>query len=162
MAKYDFDLFTIGGGSGGVAASRRAGTLGARVALCEQQELGGTCVHRGCVPKKLLVQAAHFQDAFEDAVGHGWSLEAPPRLDWAKLQRGKDAELRRLEGVYGRMVAEAGVKVLKGRGRVVDAHTVEVDGERHTAKYLLVATGSHPLLPEVKGREHAITSNARM
>jgi glutathione reductase (NADPH) len=158
MSNYDFDLFTVGGGSGGVAASRRAGALGARVGLCEQQELGGTCVHRGCVPKKLLVYGSHFRDAFEDAAGYGWSL-GTPRLDWKKLQQGKDQELRRLEGVYGRLVADAGVKVFKGRGRVVDAHTVEVEGQRYTAKYLLVATGSHPLVPAVKGREHAITSD---
>jgi len=161
MSDYDFDLFTLGGGSGGVAASRRAGALGARVALCEEQEVGGTCVHRGCVPKKLLVYGAHFRDEFEDAAGHGWSLE-PPRLDWKKLQAAKARELERLEGVYGRLLKDSGVRVIQGRGRVIDAHTVEVGGRRYTARHLLVATGSHPFLPKVKGIEHALTSDGAL
>ena len=158
MASYDFDLFTIGGGSGGVAASRRAGAAGARVALCEVQEVGGTCVHRGCIPKKLLVYASHFHHDFEDAGGFGWRVPAPT-FDWAALQAAKKQELHRLEGVYGRLLRDAGVTVVKGRGRVVDAHTVEVEGQRYTAANILVATGSRPFLPEAPGIEHAITSD---
>jgi glutathione reductase (NADPH) len=158
MPDYDFDLFTIGGGSGGVAASRRAGTLGARVGLCEVQELGGTCVHRGCIPKKLLVYASHFHYDFGDAAGFGWSVPEPT-FDWAALQAAKKQELHRLEGVYGRLVRDAGVAHVKGRGRVVDAHTVEVEGERFTAAHILVATGSRPFLPDIPGIEHAITSD---
>lgn len=155
---YDFDLFTVGGGSGGVAASQYAGSLGARVALCEERQVGGTCVHRGCVPKKLLFHAAQFQEAFEDAPGFGWDLSAP-RLDWKRLQAAKDRELKRLESVYRQNLREVGVQLLEGRGRVVDAHTVEVAGRRYTARHLLVATGSRPSLPKVPGIEHALTSD---
>ena len=155
---YDFDLFTLGGGSGGVAASQHAAANGARVALCEEKHIGGTCVHRGCIPKKLLFHAAHLHDAFEDAEGFGWS-RPESRLDWKRLQAAKARELERLEGGYRKRLQDAGVHLIEGRGRVVDAHTVEVKGERYTARHLLVATGSHPSLPEVPGIEHALTSN---
>ncbi len=161
MAQYDFDLFTIGAGSGGVAASRRAGTYGARVAICEDDRVGGTCVLRGCVPKKLLVHGAHFHEDFEDAAGYGWSLQEPS-FDWSKLQAAKDKELDRLNGVYMRMLRDSGVQLIPGRGRVVDAHTVEVAGKRYTAATILVATGSRPFLPELPGIEHAITSDGAL
>src|SRR5690242_12411648 len=148
---YDFDLLTIGAGSGGVAASRRAGAYGARVAICEEGRVGGTCVLRGCVPKKLLVYGTHFHDDFADAAGFGWTLPAAPTLDWALLVAAKDRELDRLNGVYLRLLRDAGVKLLEGRARVVDAHTVEVAGARHTARYILIATGSRPHLPAVRG-----------
>ena len=159
MPQYDFDLFTLGGGSGGVAASRHAAGKGARVALCEERQLGGTCVHRGCVPKKLLVTASQFPEHFEDAAGFGWSVPEP-RLDWARLQAAKDRELARLEGTYRQRLEKVGVHLLEGRGRVVDAHTVEVRGERYTARHVLVATGAHPSVPEeLPGREHVLTSD---
>lgn len=158
MSAYDFDLFTIGAGSGGVAASRRAGAYGARVAVCEESRVGGTCVIRGCVPKKLLVYGAHFHDDFEDAAGFGWTV-AEPRFDWARLIAAKDREIDRLNGVYLRLLRDSGVKLFEGRARLVDGHTVEVNGERVTARYILVATGSRPSLPSVRGIEHAITSN---
>jgi glutathione reductase (NADPH) len=158
MARYDFDLFTIGAGSGGVAASRRAGSYGARVALAEVQEVGGTCVHRGCIPKKLLVYGSHYREEFHDAAGYGWSVREPT-FDWAKLQAAKKAELHRLEGVYGRLLRDANVTLVKGRARVVDPHTVEVAGQRYTAEHLLVAVGGRPSLPETPGIEHAITSD---
>jgi len=158
MAEYDFDLFTIGAGSGGVASSRRAGSYGARVAICEDSRVGGTCVIRGCVPKKLLVYGSHFHGDFEDAAGYGWTVEGA-RIDWARLIANKNKEIDRLNGVYIRMLRDSGVKLLEGRGRVVDAHTVEVGGKTYTAKYILVATGSRPHVPEVRGSEHAITSN---
>jgi glutathione reductase (NADPH) len=159
MPQYDFDLFTLGAGSGGVAASRRAGSYGAKVAICEEGRVGGTCVLRGCVPKKLLVYGTHFHDDFADAPGFGWTLPAAPELDWGRLIAAKDRELDRLNGVYVRLLRDSGVTLIEGRARVVDAHTVEVSGKRYTARYLLVATGSRPHLPEVRGVEHAITSN---
>src|SRR5690242_10588183 len=125
MPRYDFDLFTIGAGSGGVAASRRAGSYGARVAICEEGRVGGTCVVRGCVPKKLLVYGAHFREAFDDARGYGWTL-GEPALDWAQLVAHKDREVDRLSGVYARLLRDAGVRLIEGRARLVDAHTVEV------------------------------------
>lgn len=158
MARYDFDLFTIGGGSGGVAASRRAGAYGARVGLCEDQDLGGTCVHRGCVPKKLLVYGSHFHEEFQDAAGYGWAVPEP-QFDWAKLRAAKDQELERLRGVYARLLRDSGVTAVEGRGRLVDAHTVEVGGRHYTAERILLATGSRPYLPpDVAGIEHALTS----
>src|SRR5690349_970078 len=158
MAQYDFDMFTIGAGSGGVASSRRAGSYGARVAICEDSRVGGTCVIRGCVPKKLLVYGAQFADAFADAAGFGWQV-APPVHDWGALIAAKDREIGRLEDVYRKLLKDSGVKLLEGRGRLVDAHTVEVAGKRFTAANILVATGAHPVLPAIPGIEHAITSN---
>jgi glutathione reductase (NADPH) len=161
MPQYDFDLFTLGAGSGGVAASRRAGSYGARVAICEDNRIGGTCVHRGCVPKKLLVYGAHFREDLEDAAGYGWSL-SEPGFDWKKLQAAKDKELERLDGVYRRLLRDSGVRLIEGRGRVVDGHTVEVGGQRYTAERILVATGSRPYLPDVPGIEHALTSDGAL
>ena len=158
MAKYDFDLFTIGAGSGGVASSRRAGAYGARVGICEDSRVGGTCVIRGCVPKKLLVYGAQFADAFTDAKAYGWTV-APPVHDWASLIAAKNKEIDRLEGIYRTLLKDSGVRLFEGRGRLVDAHTVEIDGRRHTAANILVATGAHPVLPAIPGIEHAITSN---
>ncbi len=161
MAQYDFDMFTIGAGSGGVASSRRAGSYGARVAICEDDRVGGTCVLRGCVPKKLLVYGSHFRHEFEDAAGYGWSVPET-KLDWKKLQAAKDKELDRLNGVYKRLLRDSGVQLIEGRGRVVDPHTVEVAGKRYTAAHILIATGSHAYLPEVTGIEHAITSDGAL
>jgi len=161
MAKhsFDFDLFTIGAGSGGVAASRRAGSYGARVAICEGVRVGGTCVLRGCVPKKLLVYASHLRDEFADAAGYGWSLPGPPTLDWARLVAAKDAELDRLNGAYLRLLGGSGVEVIEGRGVLVDPHTVEVRGRRFTAQRILVCTGGSPHVPDVPGSELGITSD---
>ena len=158
MSRYDFDLFTLGAGSGGVAGSRRAASYGARVGICEEQRVGGTCVLRGCVPKKLLVYASHFSDAFEDAGGFGWTV-IEPHFDWPTLIGNKDRELDRLNGIYLRLLRESGAQLFDGRGRLVDRHTVEVAGRRITAERILLATGSHPILPNIVGIEHAITSN---
>jgi glutathione reductase (NADPH) len=158
MTTYDFDMFTIGAGSGGVASSRRAGSYGARVAICEDSRVGGTCVIRGCVPKKLLVYGAQFADAFADAAGYGWHV-APPVHDWAALIAAKDREIGRLEGIYRKMLRDANVTLIEGRARLVDAHTVEVAGKRYTAANILIATGAHPVMPAIPGIEHAITSN---
>ena len=158
MPSFDFDMITIGAGSGGVASSRRAGSYGARVAICEDSRVGGTCVIRGCVPKKFLVYAAAFADDFADAAGYGWHVPAP-RFDWGKLISRKNAEIDRLEGIYRSLLRNANVTLFEGRARIVDPHTVEVLGKRHTAQNILVATGARPILPGIPGIEHAITSN---
>jgi len=158
MSRYDFDLFTIGAGSGGVAGSRRAGSYGAKVAICESVRIGGTCVLRGCVPKKLLVYGAEFVDAFEDAAGYGWAL-GERRFDWGKLIAAKNKELDRLEGIYVNMLRNSHVKIIEGVAKLVDPHTVEVDGKTHTAQHIMIATGAWPELPRIPGIEHIITSN---
>ncbi len=158
MAEYDFDLFTIGAGSGGVAASRRAASFGAKVAICEGSRVGGTCVIRGCVPKKLLVYAAQFRDGFEDSRGYGWDAQTPG-FDWETLIARKDAEIDRLNGIYISMLKNSGVTLFEGNGRIIDRHTVEVAGQRHTARNILIATGGWPALPPIEGIEHAVTSN---
>jgi len=158
MSDFDYDLFVIGAGSGGVRASRIAAGFGARVAICEERYLGGTCVNVGCVPKKLFVYASHVREDVEDAAGYGWEIAAP-RFDWPALRGAKDKEISRLNGVYGRLLDNAGVTRIGGRGRVVDPHTVEVAGERYTARHILVATGSWPITPPIAGAEHMISSN---
>ncbi len=158
MAQYDFDLFVIGAGSGGVRASRMSASYGARVAVAEERYLGVTCVNVGCIPKKLLVYAAHFSEDFEDAAGFGWTV-GERSFDWARLIENKDREIARLNSVYARLLDDAGVKRIEGRARVVDAHTVEVGGRRFSAANLLVATGGWPSLPASPGIEHAISSN---
>jgi glutathione reductase (NADPH) len=160
MSEYDYDLFVIGGGSGGVRAARIAASHGAKVAIAEEYRLGGTCVIRGCVPKKLFVYASRFRDEFEDAAGFGWSLNAPT-FDWPTLVANKDAEIARLEGLYRAGLERAGVAVLQARAELADAHTVSVQpgGRKITARYVLVATGGRPVVPQVPGVGHAITSN---
>jgi len=154
----DFDFFVIGAGSGGVRASRIAAAAGAKVAVAESYRAGGTCVIRGCVPKKLLVYAAHFHEDFEDAAGYGWSVPQA-EFSWPRLIEAKNREIARLEGIYENLLAKAGVTFMRGRARVVDAHTVEVEGKRHTARHILVATGGWPVKPDIPGAELGITSN---
>jgi len=156
--KPDFDLFTIGGGSGGVRASRVSAGYGAKVAIAESGRFGGTCVNVGCIPKKLFSYAAHVREDFEVAKSFGWTT-GEPRFDWATLLANKDREIARLNGVYERVLSLAGVEIMRGRASVVDAHTVEIGGRRFTARHILLATGSWPTVPEIPGREHAITSN---
>jgi glutathione reductase (NADPH) len=160
MTSYDYDLFVIGGGSGGVRAARIAAGHGAKVAIAEEYRFGGTCVIRGCVPKKLLVYASRFRDEFEDAEGYGWSLKSP-QFDWETLIANKDAEIKRLEGIYRRNVESAGGKVFDCRATLASAHTVMLadGGKKVTAKTILIATGGHPVKPDIPGVEHAITSN---
>src|SRR5436309_880007 len=143
MARYDFDMITIGAGSGGVASSRRAGSYGARVAIIEESRIGGTCVLRGCVPKKLLVYGAQFADAFADAAGFGWHVP-PATFDWPTLIAAKNKELDRLEQIYVSMLRNSGVEIIEGRGVLVDPHTIDVGGRRYTAENILVATGRAP------------------
>ncbi|MFY8105299.1 MAG: glutathione-disulfide reductase [Elstera sp.] len=155
---YDFDLLTIGAGSGGVAGSRRAASYGPRVGIIEEARIGGTCVLRGCVPKKLLIYGVDVADTLADAAGFGWSIDGA-HLDWAKLVAAKDAELDRLHGIYISMLDKAGVKRIEGRGVLVDPHTVQVGDQRFTSERILIATGGWPTLPDVPGKELAITSN---
>ena len=144
MADYDVDLFVIGGGSGGVRAARIAAEHGARVMVAEEYRLGGTCVIRGCVPKKLLVYASRFRGEFEDAAGFGWTVPQTS-FDWATLIANKDREIARLEAAYGATLNRAGVKVAKSRAVLVDPHTVQLaSGERVRAAYVLIATGGTP------------------
>jgi glutathione reductase (NADPH) len=155
--KYDFDLFTIGAGSGGVAGSRRAASYGVKVGIAENSRIGGTCVMRGCVPKKLLVYGAQFADAFEDARGFGWDV-TPPRFDWPTLIANKNKELDRLEGIYRNLLKDC--TLFEAKATLEDAHTIALsNGKRVTAETIIVATGSHPVTPRIPGIEHVISSN---
>jgi glutathione reductase (NADPH) len=160
MSAFEVDLFVIGGGSGGVRAARIAAGYGAKVMLAEEYRLGGTCVIRGCVPKKLMVYASRFPDEFEDATGFGWSVPKAS-FDWATLIKNKDAEIARLEGVYRANLEKAGVAIADARAVIEDAHTVRLaTGARVRARFILVAVGAHPTLePPIPGGEHGITSN---
>ena len=154
----DFDLLVIGGGSGGVACARRAASYGARAAVIENDRLGGTCVHRGCIPKKMLVYASHFSHDFEDAAGYGW-IVGERSFDWRAMVRAKVAELDRLEGIYGRLLRDAGATQVTGTGRLLDAHTVAVGDEKHRAETIVIATGGHPTMPDIPGIELAVSSD---
>jgi glutathione reductase (NADPH) len=160
MTTYDYDLFVVGGGSGGVRAARVAAGYGAKVALAEEYRFGGTCVIRGCVPKKLLVYASRFRDDFEDAIGFGWS-DTAAKFHWPTLIANKDAEITRLEGIYRSLLEKAGVRAMTGRAELVDNNTliVQPGNRRVTARIVLIATGGRPVLTEIPGIGHAITSN---
>jgi glutathione reductase (NADPH) len=159
--KYDYDLFVTGAGSGGVRAARIASQAGARVAIAEEYRIGGTCVIRGCVPKKFLVYGAEFAQFFSDAAGYGWTVD-PPRFDWATLRDNVQKEVTRLSGIYTSNLIKAGVTPFEERAELVDAHTVKLlkSGSEITAERILIATGGRPQLPEgVPGVELGITSN---
>ena len=158
MPDYDFDLFILGAGSGGVRAARVAASYGARVAVAEERYLGGTCVNVCCIPKKLLVYASHYAEDFEDARAYGWRSERPA-FDWRTLIDNKDREIARLNTVYGRLLDESGAERIDGRATIVDRHTVEIAGRRIRAHYLLVATGGRPFMPSCQGADLAISSD---
>jgi glutathione reductase (NADPH) len=161
MPGFDVDLFVIGAGSGGVRAARIAAGYGAKVLVAEEFRVGGTCVIRGCVPKKLMVYASRFADDFAEAEGFGWTVQ-PPSFEWNKLVAAKEKEISRLSQIYRVNLDKAGVAIVDSRAEVEDAHTVRLlaDGRRISAKYILVATGGTPVLePAIPGLEHAITSN---
>ncbi|MDM0106904.1 glutathione-disulfide reductase [Variovorax sp. J22R24] len=159
MPTFDFDLFVIGGGSGGVRAARMAAQRGARVALAECAELGGTCVNVGCIPKKLYSYAAGYAESFGEAAGYGWDV-GETRFDWARLKLNRAREITRLNGVYRSLLEAAGVQLIQGWAQLTDAHTVQVGKKRHTAQYVLIATGGMPFVPDIAGREHGVVSDA--
>ncbi|KAL0050748.1 hypothetical protein WJX82_006234 [Trebouxia sp. C0006] len=169
--QYDYDFFSIGGGTGGVRAARwSAMNFGARTAVCEvpfdyiasetQGGLGGTCVLRGCVPKKLLSYGGEYSNEFKGAEGYGWSLNGTPTHDWAKFMGTKRKELKRLNDIHSNMLDKAGVKMIEGRGKLVDAHTICVNGKNYTSKYILIATGGTPSVPPIEGKELCLISDA--
>jgi len=158
-AEYDYDLFTIGAGSGGVRASRVASAHGARVAVAEEYRVGGTCVIRGCVPKKMLVYGAHFAEDLEDAKQFGWTIEGKS-FDWKALRDVVQNDVTRLEGLYGQTLSNHKVTIINERATITGPHQVTLaSGKVITAKYILIATGARPLVPEFPGSEHVITSN---
>jgi len=155
---YDYDLFVIGAGSGGVRAARFSADFGARVAIAESRYLGGTCVNVGCVPKKLLVYAAQYDEVQAQAANYGWAQEAG-QFDWPTLIANKNREIARLNDIYRGLLERSGVSLFEGHARLCDAHTVEVAGQRYSAEHILLATGCWPHVPDIPGSEHAITSN---
>ncbi|KAK8962679.1 hypothetical protein KSP40_PGU011721 [Platanthera guangdongensis] len=169
---FDFDLFTVGAGSGGVRASRFAANYGASVAVCELPfatisseqfgGVGGTCVLRGCVPKKLMVYASKFSHEFEESHGFGWNYDTDPKHDWSTLMANKNAELQRLTGIYKNILKNAGVALIEGRGKVVGPHTIDVDGKRYNARHILISVGGRPSIPDIPGAEFAIDSDAAL
>ena len=158
MSAYDYDLFVIGAGSGGVRAARMASASGARVAIAEYDRFGGTCVIRGCVPKKLMSYASHFSEDFEDARAYGWCSEMP-EFDWHTLIHNKDQEIDRLEGIYETLLNNSRVAILQARARLIDAHTIALDDDRTvTAETILIAVGGHGVVPDIPGHELGFTS----
>lgn len=155
---YDYDLFVIGGGSGGIATARRAAEYGAKVGVAEVKQLGGTCVNSGCIPKKLMVYASHFPNLFEDAEGFGWSA-VQSTLDWKKMITAVNKEVHRLNGVYERMLDKAGVELFRGYARFLDPHTLEIGDRKVTADKILIAVGGHPIKPDLPGMEYAVSSD---
>ncbi|HIK05607.1 MAG TPA: glutathione-disulfide reductase [Trichormus sp. M33_DOE_039] len=155
---YDFDLFVIGAGSGGIATARRAAEYGAKVGIAEFDRLGGTCVNRGCVPKKLMVYASRFPDMMEEAQGYGWS-PVKSSLNWEDMITRVNNEVTRLNGIYQRMLDNSKVQIYQGRARFVDNHTVEVGDTKVTADKILIAVGGTPVRPDIPGIEHALISD---
>ncbi|MFT6094250.1 MAG: glutathione reductase (NADPH) [Pseudohongiellaceae bacterium] len=158
MSDFDYDLFVIGAGSGGVRASRIAAGLGAKVAIAEERYFGGTCVNVGCVPKKLFSYAAHFHDDFQDSAGYGWESGAPD-FNWSTLVANKDIEINRLNGIYEKILKSNNVTIFESRARITGPNSISVDNQTVTAKHILLAVGGWPRVPQYPGHEHAVTSN---
>ena len=154
---YDYDLLVIGAGSGGVRAARIASGYGKKVAICESDQVGGTCVIRGCVPKKLMVYASQYGKLLKASKAFGWDVQS--QFNWTTLVQNKDAEIKRLNEIYVTLLSTAGVELINGHGSFVDPHTVDINGEQYTAEHILIATGGTPSLPDIPGKEHVITSN---
>ena len=161
MSKYDYELITIGAGSGGVRASRLAGAYGAKVAIVEEIREGGTCVLRGCVPKKLMVYGSHVREELSDAKGYGWTVDSL-KHNWQQMIDAKNVELDRLHGIYVNLLENANVERFHGRGTLIDKHTVAVSGQTITADRILIAVGGWPTTPTIPGIEYAISSNEAM
>ncbi|MCR9144214.1 MAG: glutathione-disulfide reductase [bacterium] len=158
MAEFDYDLFVIGAGSGGVRAARISASLGAKVAVAEERFMGGTCVNVGCVPKKLFVYGSHYPREFEDARGFGWEVPGPAKFNWQTLLENKNREIERLNGIYRNLLESNQVTIYDSRATVIDAHTLRVGDRKIRARNVLVATGSRALRPHFPGAEHTITS----
>ncbi|MDD5411475.1 MAG: FAD-dependent oxidoreductase, partial [Methylobacter sp.] len=158
MTQYDYDLFIVGAGSGGVRAANMAAAQGVRVAIAEQRNLGGTCVNLGCVPKKLLVYASQFSDEFESAAGFGWTV-GKSTFNWTRLIANKNREIEQLQAVYRNRLQKSGVSIITGRAQMLDDHTVAVDNTEYSAERILIATGGWPFVPEIPGKQHIVTSN---
>ncbi|MDD1636191.1 MAG: FAD-dependent oxidoreductase [Methylococcaceae bacterium] len=158
MTQYDYDLFVIGAGSGGVRAANMASGHGVRVAIAEQRYLGGTCVNVGCVPKKLFVYASQFQDQFDAAAGFGWTV-GKSTFNWTSLIANKNQEIERLHAVYSNRLQKSGTSIITGRAQVLDVHTVSVHGRKYSAERILIATGGWPFVPDIPGKQHIVTSN---
>ena len=156
---FDYDLFVIGAGSGGVRAARMAASIGKKVAVAEERYLGGTCVNVGCVPKKLFVYASQFPELFHASAGFGWTLPQQPILDWATLRDNKTAEIERLNGIYNSLIDNSGAELFDGRATIVGPHEVTVNGQTYSAETILVATGGWPFIPDFPGSEHVVSSN---
>lgn len=157
--RYDYDLFVIGAGSGGVRLARMSAGMGKKVAVAEDRYLGGTCVNVGCVPKKLFVYASHIREELEDGEGFGWTNKGDLAFNWQTLLRNKNNEILRLNGIYQNLLENSGAEIINGRARFVDDHTVVVNNKHMTAERIVIATGSWPFVPEFEGSEFAITSN---
>ncbi len=155
---YDYDLFVIGGGSGGIATARRAAEYGAKVGLAENDRLGGTCVNRGCIPKKLMVYASHFPEYLEEAEAYGWS-KATSDLDWSKMLTVVNNEVSRLNGIYQRMLDNSKVELFRNYASFIDNHTIQVGDKKVTADKILIAVGGYPIKPNIPGIEYTITSD---
>ena len=155
---FDYDLFVIGAGSGGVRAARMSATYGAKTAMAEEYRVGGTCVIRGCVPKKLFVYASHYAEDFHEAAGFGWTV-SDAQFDWATLIKNKDAEIDRLNQIYIKNAKAAGVEIIEQSAELLDPHTIQIGERQVSAKYILLAPGAAPFVPDIEGREHIITSN---
>jgi glutathione reductase (NADPH) len=158
MAQYNYDLFVIGAGSGGIRTGRTASGYGKKVAIAEQRYLGGTCVNVGCVPKKLFVYAAQFKDHFQSAAGFGWTV-GKSTFSWPSLIKNKDQEIGRLQAIYGNQLQQSGAEIITGKAHVLDAHTVSVDNKEYSAERLVIATGGWPSVPDIPGKQYVLTSN---
>ena len=156
---FDYDLFVIGAGSGGVRAARMAAAKGKSVAIAEERYLGGTCVNVGCVPKKLFVYASQFPEQLHASKGFGWNRTNELVLDWPTLRDNKTAEIERLNGIYQTLIDNSGAELFDGRATVVGPNTVSINGKAIRARTILVATGGWPFIPSFPGSEHAVSSN---
>jgi len=158
MSHYEYDLFIIGGGSGGIRAARISSNLGARVALAEESDLGGTCVNVGCVPKKLLFYASHFAEDFNNSNYYGWSFDNK-KFNWNKLIKNKNIEIERLNNIYKKMLLDASVDIFSGHASLVDSNTIKIGDKLITSKNILISTGGYPFIPKITGNDHVFTSN---
>ena len=158
MSRYEYDLFVIGGGSGGIRAARLSSSFGARVAIAEEKYLGGTCVNVGCVPKKLFFYASYFSEEFNHAQSYGW-YHNNNRFVWNDLIKNKNKEIERLNGIYQKILDDSNVKVFEEHAKIIDPHTIKINNKSITAKYIMIATGGWPYIPNIEGKELAITSN---